>query len=148
MTNQADHHLTPAPENLGAFVQRGVAGSVTMLNLMRFRDVAHYPAASNAEGQDSVTGRCAYGRYIDASTELIANAGGEVVLSGEGGNFLIGPLDEKWDAVLILRFPDVPAFVAFTGTQEYQNAAAHRSAALEDSRILPIEERATAELFG
>lgn len=148
MTNQADHHLTPAPENLGAFVQRGLSGSVTMLNLMRFRDVADYPAASNTGGQEGVTGTSAYGRYIDATTELIAKAGGEVILSGEGGNFLIGPLDEKWDAVLIVRFPDVAAFVAFTSTPEYENAAVHRSASLEDSRILPIEERVTAELFG
>lgn len=148
MTKQTDHHLTPAPENLGAFMQRGLAGKVTMLNLMRFRETADYSATANSHGDNPVSGSSAYRRYIEDTVDLIADAGGEVVLSGEGGSFLIGPLDEKWDATLAIRFPDVAAFVAFTSTQEYQSAAVHRTAALEDSRILPIQELPTAELFG
>ncbi len=147
MTNQINRYITPAPENLGAFVQRGVAGAVTMLNLMRFRDVADYSSAATGEKGDQPSGSGAYSRYISETTQLIEDAGGEVILSGEGGNFLIGPTDEKWDAVLVIRFPTVAAFVGFTSTQEYQNAAIHRSAALEDSRILPIEERTVEELF-
>ena len=59
---------------------------------------------------------------------------------GEGGNYLIGPDDERWDAVLLVKQNSVESFLAFESNKEYIKGVGHRSAALEDSRILPIEE--------
>ena len=59
---------------------------------------------------------------------------------GEGGAFLIGPTNENWDAVLLVRQNSVNSFLAFESNQEYMKGIGHRTAALEDSRLLPMVE--------
>ena len=59
---------------------------------------------------------------------------------GEGGAFLIGPPNERWDAVLLIKQTSVNSFLAFESNQEYMKGIGHRTAALEDSRLLPIVE--------
>lgn len=140
MNNSPAHHLTPSPESIGAFIQRGVTGPVTMLNLMRFRDVADYNAAPGTDPGGAITGRSAYDEYLAATAPLFAQAGAEVILRAQAGTFLVGPLDEHWDAALVIRFPSVGAFVTMTNGPQYAQAAVHRSAALVDSRILPLVE--------
>jgi uncharacterized protein (DUF1330 family) len=58
---------------------------------------------------------------------------------GTGGSLLIGPADARWDRVLLVRYPDLGAFLAMTQNPDYQAGAGHRTAALADSRLLPIE---------
>jgi len=65
-------------------------------------------------------------------------SGGEVVFYGRGGDFLIGPLDERWDAALLVRQSSVASFFAFASNQSYLSGIGHRIAALEDSRLLPL----------
>jgi hypothetical protein len=57
---------------------------------------------------------------------------------GRGGPFLIGPSDERWDAALLVRQRSVADFMAFASDNEYLAGVGHRTAALEDSRLLPL----------
>lgn len=69
----------------------------------------------------------------------MAAAGGEVQFLGEGGSYLIGPEDERWDVVMLVRHASVQAFMGMAENADYLAGLGHRVAALEDSRLLPIE---------
>ena len=69
------------------------------------------------------------------------------MLLGKGGNFLIGPSHERWDLAMLVRQSSVADFLAFASNQEYLTGIGHRTAALEDSRILPLLEGTVTELF-
>jgi hypothetical protein len=53
---------------------------------------------------------------------------------------LIGPVDEHWDAIMLVRQSSVSSFMDFESNKEYMKGIGHRTAALEDSRLLPIVE--------
>lgn len=57
---------------------------------------------------------------------------------GRGGNYFIGSADERWDAAMLVRQSSVDSFLAFASNQSYLAAVGHRTAALEDSRLLPL----------
>jgi hypothetical protein len=61
---------------------------------------------------------------------------------GAGGTFLIGPADERWDMAMLVRQRSVESFIAFNSNAAYRAGLGHRLAALEDSRLLPLVERA------
>ena len=63
-----------------------------------------------------------------------------MILLGKGGNFLIGPANERWDAVMLVRQRSVKDFIAFASNEEYMEGIGHRVAALEDSRLLSLIE--------
>ena len=67
-------------------------------------------------------------------------SGGEVLFHGQGGNFLIGPGNERWDAAMLVRQASVASFLQFASNQDYLAGIGHRLAALEDSRLLPLVE--------
>jgi uncharacterized protein (DUF1330 family) len=58
---------------------------------------------------------------------------------GTGGPLLIGPAEARWDQAFIIEYPDVAEFVAMTQNPEYSAGAGHRTAALADSRPLPMQ---------
>ena len=57
---------------------------------------------------------------------------------GQSGAFLVGPSNERWDAVMLVRQSSVASFIAFASNQGYLAGIGHRVASLEDSRLLPI----------
>jgi hypothetical protein len=70
----------------------------------------------------------------------LVKSGGEVTFLGRGGQFLIGPTDERWDAAMLVRQSSIASFMAFASNSEYMAGMGHRIAALEDSRLLPLVE--------
>jgi hypothetical protein len=123
-----------------AFFTRGVSGSVVMLNLLRFRAQADYSATPHLAPAEPVDGATAYRRYAEHTLPLLRKRGGEVVFMGSGGPFLIGPTEERWDMALLVRHRSAADFRAFATDPEYLAGAGHRTAALEDSRLLPLVE--------
>ncbi len=149
MTDSSDtRYLTPSEESFMAVLSQGIEGPVTMLNLLRFNAVADYSESPELAPDEPITGKAAYRRYIEAASVVVASAGGEVSLLGVGGAFIIGPLDERWDAVLIVKQESLEAFGKFTSDPAYIAIAGHRTAALADSRILPIVEGDLDAIFG
>ncbi len=136
-------YLDPTQEQGRAFFTRSIAGSVIMLNLLRFRATADYSAARALMPGAPISGEEAYRLYMEHTLPFLKASGGEVLFYGSGGEFLIGPPNERWDAVMLVRQSSVASFLAFASNRGYLSGLAHRVAALEDSRLLPLtDERA------
>lgn len=133
-------HLEPTQESGRAFFMRGIAGSVVMLNLLRYRAIADYSASPQLAPASPMTGEAAYRLYMDHTLPHLEKSGGKLLFFGQGGSFLIGPDHERWDAVMLVQQSSPAAFMAFASNAEYLAGMGHRTAALEDSRLLPIQE--------
>lgn len=128
VTPQQGARFFGAPEN----------GPVVMLNLLRFREQADYSHAPGLEPEGGATGREAYACYMAEMEPLLEASGGSVLFNGASSHFLIGPEDERWDHVLLVRQASKASFLAFASDPESQRITAHRTAAVCDSRLLPI----------
>ncbi len=113
-------------------------GAVVMLNLIRFRDLADYSETPELTSAEPLTGREAYAIYLEQMEPLLKQSGGELMFSGKADDFLIGPSDEKWDQVLLVRQASRASFLAFASDPESALVTAHRTAAVADSRLLPL----------
>lgn len=133
-------YLEVSPEQGAAFFGSPDQGPVVMLNLLRFRQRADYSHAPDLEPAGGSTGHEAYERYVCDMLPLLEASGGAVLFSGTAGSFLIGPTGESWDHVLLVRQASKAAFLAFASDPEAQRVTAHRTAAISDSRLLPILE--------
>ncbi len=133
-----DTYLTVSDKNGAALFARDITGEVVMLNLLRFREVADYSDHPKLAPQEPISGRAAYARYAMHTLPLLEAAGGALLYSGNGGDFLIGPAGKGWDQVLLVRHKSIKAFMSFANDREYAAGAGHRTAALADSRLLPL----------
>jgi len=100
--------------------------------------MADYTASPELTPPAPITGAEAFRKYIDHTLPFLAQSGGELVFLGDGGNFLIGPQDERWDLAMLVRQRSADSFVAFASNAAYLAGLGHRTAALEDSRLLPL----------
>ena len=135
-----ERFLDVSPEAGAALFARNISGAVTMLNLLRFREVADYSAHPELRPDEPISGAAAYQKYIDHTLPFLKESGGELVFLGKGGQYLIGPQEEQWDLVMLVRQNSLADFMAFSSNEEYLAGIGHRTAALEDSRLLPIVE--------
>jgi hypothetical protein len=131
----------PSEESARRLFERGIQGPVTMLNLLRFRDIADYSGFPHLAPPQPISGREAYDRYVRHTLPFLTASGGSVEFFGSGGHNFIGPADERWDLVMMIRQNSLGDFLAFASNDEYLAGIGHRTAALEDSRLLPIVER-------
>lgn len=134
-------YFEPTQEQGRAFLMRGIARPTVMLNMLRFRAVADYSGSPLLAPSRPISGAEAFQRYIDHTLPFLRDSGGELTFLGDGGSFLIGPPDERWDLVMLVRQASVQSFMAFAGNPEYLAGIGHRAAAIEDSRLLPLVER-------
>ncbi|MBX3083093.1 MAG: DUF1330 domain-containing protein [Anaerolineae bacterium] len=123
-----------------AFVMRRMQGQIVMLNLLRFREIADYSAHPELAPSTPISGAEAFQCYIDHTLPFLRESGGDLTFLGAGANFLIGPSDERWDLVMLVRQSSVESFLAFNSHQGYLAGLGHRTAAIEDSRLLPLSE--------
>ena len=117
-----------------------------MLNLLRFREVADYSLNPELMPAEPISGRTAYQKYIDHTLPILEATGGGIVFLGEGGDYLIGPEEERWDMAMLIRQKSLTDFMAFATHREYLAGIGHRTAALEDSRLLPLIELTSGNL--
>lgn len=122
-----------------AFYLRAIKGEVAMLNLLKFKAIADYTNFKELAPSENITGKAAYDLYIQHTLPFLKAVGGEILFQGKGGNFLIGPEAESWDEVLLVKHKSVAVFMQFAQNEEYLKGIGHRTAALEDARLLPIE---------
>jgi hypothetical protein len=145
--NDRDRYMEPTQDSGRAFVTRGIAGSVVMLNLLRFRAVADYSASPRLAPPTPISGALAYRLYAEHTLPHLEKSGGAMTFLGKGGGFLVGPSDERWDVAMLVRHRSVAAFMAFASDEGYLAGVGHRTAALEDSRLLPLVESPMTEAF-
>ncbi len=106
--------LTPDAETIESLRDQVRPGPVVMLNLVKFK---------------APDGPARFAEYGAISGPLIARQGGEVLYAGEVGPVLSG---EDWDLCVMIRFPDIEAFIGLAADPDYQEKApALRAAALD-----------------
>ncbi len=121
-------------------MKRNISGEVVMLNMLRLREIADYSDTPDLSPSTPISGREALQKYIQHTMPFLQQSGGELVLLGDGGKFFIGPSDEQWDVVMLVRQSSIESFIAFASNPEYLAGVGHRTAALVDSRLLPLVE--------
>jgi hypothetical protein len=133
-------YLEPTQEAGRAFVMRQMEGPVTMLNLLRFREMADYSQTPELAPDIPISGAAAFYRYVEHTLPYLRESGGDLMFLGKGGPFLIGPAQERWDVAMLVQQHSVESFLAFAHHEAYLAGIGHRTAALEDSRLLPLSE--------
>lgn len=109
-----------------------------MLNMLRFREEADYSKNPELAPESPISGREAFQRYVDHTRPFLEESGGEVIFTGEGGSYLIGPETQRWDMIMLVRQHSLQSFLQFASNLDYLKGIGHRTAALEDSRLLPV----------
>lgn len=135
-----ERYIEATQEGGAALLSRNITGEFVMLNLLRFRKIADYTESPHLAPTEPISGREAYQKYIDHTLPFLEKSGGNIAFIGEGGKYLIGPQDEQWDMAMLVRQKSVSGFLAFASNNEYLIGIGHRTAALEDSRLLPLVE--------
>lgn len=133
-------YLEVTQEAGAALFSRKIEGEIIMLNMLRFREIADYSASPELAPDGPISGEEAYQRYIDHTLPFLKASGGDIMFLGKGGKFLIGPQAEQWDLVMMVRQKSLTDFFAFASNPECMAGIGHRTAALIDSRLLPIVE--------
>lgn len=136
----SNRYLEPTQKSGAALFSRKIKGEIIMLNLLRFRKVADYSLSPELAPAEPISGREAYQKYIDHTMPILEATGGGIVFLGEGGGYLIGPEEERWDLAMLVRQNSLTDFMAFATHREYLAGIGHRTAAVEDTRLLPLVE--------
>jgi uncharacterized protein (DUF1330 family) len=122
--------INPAETAIEEFARQVPDGqAMVMINLLRYREWATLHG-------ERLTGRECYEKYERAVLPLLIQIGGRVVWRGKPRFVLIGPRDESWDDVLLVRYPSRSAFGQMVNSPEYRAIMPFRTAALEDSRLI------------
>jgi uncharacterized protein (DUF1330 family) len=109
-----------------------------MLNLVKYKPMADYTGIAVSNIQKDKTGKETYQYYKNQVEKILEKTKvGSILYYGESQDFLIGPKDEKWDAVILVEYDSIEVFVNFVDSEAYQKIRGHRKASLEDSRLLP-----------
>lgn len=135
-----NYFLEPTQELGAALFSRNISGPVVMLNMLRLNEVADYSTAPQIAPDKPISGREAFQKYITHTMPFLKESGGELLLLGEGGQFFIGPADDRWDVVMLVKQNSLASFMGFASNTEYLAGMGHRTAAVLDSRLLPIIE--------
>jgi uncharacterized protein (DUF1330 family) len=104
---------------------------IIMINLLKFKEKARYP-----DGSTPCSGREAYQAYRKIAAKTLAAIGGELFWGGEVFGCPIAPEGEEWDEAMLIKYPSIEAFKKMVAMPEYQEGSVHRTAALEDSRLI------------
>jgi uncharacterized protein (DUF1330 family) len=130
--------VDPTPERLQDFLKGSDETPIVMINLLRYRERAAYPPGSDAE---PCSGREAYQRYAEVALRTVSEVGGRPIWMGHVASALIAPEGESWDDAVLVEYPSRKAFLDMIARPDYQAATLHRSAALEDSRLVATRTR-------
>lgn len=129
--------IHPDPEQFQKILSNIPKGiPVVMLNLLKFREKALYP-----DGPSEISGRDAYILYSEKAFQHVEDIGGTITWMGTVHGEIIAPPGEKWDEVLLVRYPSIEKFLDMVMNPSYQECLAHRTAALEDSRLIALTEQ-------
>ncbi|PWJ58062.1 uncharacterized protein DUF1330 [Dyadobacter jejuensis] len=115
-------------------------GEIVMLNLLKYRSVANYADFETLQPAKEISGEDAYQLYLQHTIPLFEKAGSKILYYGKCKDFLIGPQTEQWDAMLLVKHHSVAKFIEFAQSKDYIKIEGHRTAALEDARLLPSFE--------
>ena len=113
---------------------------VVMLNLLEWNEQAKYLEGSShspCSGQEAWVER-----YAPVFREVAAKHGGlDLLYLGLPASMIIGEDCEKWDAVALVKYPNIETFRNAISSDEYAaTALEHRDAALKDWKLIATSE--------
>lgn len=121
---------------------------IQMLNLIKLRPKAEYPADHPDHGKD-LSGLDAYRAYGRTSGPVFQRVGGRQVWAGKPEVMVTGPQDaEQWDLAFIAEYPSTQAFIDMVRDPGYREHVKHRTAAVADSRLLCLSPLIPGDTFG
>lgn len=129
-----DNSIDPNREQFDQFKRLPRNKPIMMLNLIRLRAHAAYDDGSVCSGAQ------AYRHYNEKSRAIFSRQGGKIIWRGKPQVVLIGPPDECWDIAFIARYPTADAFLGMITDPQYQSVVYHRQAAVDDSRLIRLED--------
>ena len=120
---------------------------IHMLNLIKVKPLATYPEDHPDHGK-GVTGLEAYRAYGRTTAHIFKRVGGVQIWAGKPQVMVTGPQSEAWDICFIAQYPSPDAFVEMVRDPEYRELVKHRTAGVEDSRLLRLDPVVPGEGFG
>lgn len=133
-----DQFIDPSREQFEQFKALDRDRPILMLNLLRFKEQAHYPDDHPCAGE-VLTGLEAYRRYSKAIAPIVERIGARIATGGRFDCMVIGPDDKHWHSVFMVHYPSANAFLEMITDPEYQRAVIHRTAAVETSRLMRLD---------
>jgi uncharacterized protein (DUF1330 family) len=135
--NNLDASIDPSRDQVRRLRDNGRDGPVVMMNLLKFRETAAYPADA---GMAPCSGKEAYDRYQHAFTVAVgAISQAEVIYDGPCEQVFIGQAGTDatdWDKLLLVRYPSRQHFLAMMADASYRDALVHRYAGLERTVLI------------
>ncbi|MCK9505400.1 MAG: DUF1330 domain-containing protein [Porticoccaceae bacterium] len=116
---------------------------VMMLNLLRYREQADFPLGYSDQ---PCSGREAYQRYAALATPLVLDIGGHIRFAGQAVANVVSPKDERWHDIIIVEYSSPRIFVQMATSADYQRIVYLRTTALEDSRLIAMQEGLSFQL--
>ena len=121
-----ENAVVPTCQQMKMLSDEGQGGPIHMVNLLKFKAKAEYEDGREAE----MTGEEAYALYHQGLAAHVAGVGGEIVIKGKVTDLQLGQIEELWDSIMIVRYPDRKATFTMIMTSGYQESAQHRAAGL------------------
>jgi uncharacterized protein (DUF1330 family) len=135
--------LAPRPDQIAVVVAQHPSGPVQMINLIKYRVHASYPAEYSGDASPECSGREAFQRFSAEALELLARVGARLVLLSKVDGVYLGEMaHDAWDDISVVEYPSVGSVNDLASDPAYQAAVVHRTAALERYAIV-----ATTALF-
>jgi uncharacterized protein (DUF1330 family) len=123
--------IEPTDEQLAALATLPADDPVVMINLLRFKQPG---------GAES------YGVYAEKVQPHVDRAGARLLFWGSGRQMVIGPdANPWWDAILVVEYPSVRAFLEMVSDPEYQAVHVHRAEGLERAELIATAPGAPAQ---
>ncbi|HEY5105900.1 MAG TPA: DUF1330 domain-containing protein [Caulobacteraceae bacterium] len=145
--SDATGSIDPSRAQFDAFKALPRDAPIQMLNLIRLKSVADYPAGHPNQGA-AMSGLEAYRAYGEASAAIFARVGGRQIWAGRPEGVVTGPADEHWDLAFIAEYPSAGALMAMVTDPDYREHVKHRTAAVADSRLIRLSPVTPGEGFG
>ncbi|MFN3513776.1 MAG: DUF1330 domain-containing protein [Phenylobacterium sp.] len=140
-------HVDPDREAWSLFKSLPRDEPIHMLNLIRLKPLADYPADHPDHGK-GLTGLEAYRAYGRTTAPIFQRLGGRQVWAGKPQVMVTGPQSEAWDLAFIAEYPNAGAFLEMVTDPDYREHVKHRTAAVADSRLLRLAPLEPGEGFG
>ncbi len=127
----------PTQDQLAQFAAADQSEPFTMVNLLKFRGNAIYPAGSDEPERSGVE---AYEEYTKVVIPKMRALGGKLTYRQKREQLFVGDLDQDIDEVIIVSYPSREAYLQMFHSDDYQAAIKHRIAGLEYRILLQCPE--------
>ena len=122
-----ENALIPNDKQMREFMEGDIDTPIYMVNLLKFRKKAKYKDGRKTK----LSGEEAYAIYGLEVIKHIKNVGGEPIFSGVVSRLMLGKVENLWDWIVVVKYPNRKAMLEMITNPEYLESEKHRSAGLK-----------------